>query len=197
MATTFRKMAAFTMLSRAVSQESPPFYNQSREDIGFSIFKTYDADCWNDVPSVSRKLLFYAIEVVSKLDCSLPEKRSFQDAILTHDFLEIRWTQMPRAIPTEDEISYAIREFEKTRRMNNRTRIRKMCAFTAVAVAIMFLHGIPLSTRKYKRKVVIYEDCVSIAYLECHAKGLILFCVENPFLHIGGASTCGVRFHTP
>jgi hypothetical protein len=171
-------------LARIVGQESPPLYNLSLDDIDFLILGTYHPDHWKVVPSVSREILFYAVEVASRFGCSFPEERSFEDAILAHDLLEIQSRHVAWAIPTEDEINYAIRKCAREQWTNNMTRIGKICPFSAAAVAIKFLHDTPISTRKYIRRIVIHEDRMSVSYPECHAKGLIPFCLENSFLRI-------------
>ncbi|KAI0425368.1 hypothetical protein F5Y09DRAFT_321919, partial [Xylaria sp. FL1042] len=177
-------------LARVRSQDSPPLANQSREDIMFlelrrpSGLSSFDDDCWKEVPSVSRELLFHAIEVASELDSLLPKERSSRHAILPGDLLELRSTYMPWAIPTTDEINYAIRKFDKGRWTDNKTQKGKICPFSAAAVAIKFLHNTPISTRKHIRKIIIHEDRQSVAYPQCHAKGFIPFCLENPLLRV-------------
>ena len=53
---------------------------------------------------------------------------------------------------------------------------------SAAAVAIHFLKSLPQSTRLTIRKIVLHEDRRSVAHPECHALGLIPFCVQNPQL---------------
>lgn len=40
------------------------------------------------------------------------------------------------------------------------------------------------SCRQQMRRLVFHEDHQSVAYPECHAKGLIPFCRENPALRV-------------
>ncbi|KAK4076919.1 uncharacterized protein Triagg1_3886 [Trichoderma aggressivum f. europaeum] len=56
--------------------------------------------------------------------------------------------------------------------------------FSAAAVATRFLSRMPKSLRLCLRNIRLREDAVSVANPECHAQGLIEFCVENPKLHI-------------
>ena len=56
--------------------------------------------------------------------------------------------------------------------------------FSAAAAAIHFLKSVPLSLRLQIRDVLLLEDRESVAYPECHALGLIPFCVENSSLHV-------------
>jgi hypothetical protein len=56
--------------------------------------------------------------------------------------------------------------------------------FSAAAVAIQFLQSIPPSTRFCVRKIILKEDRKSSAYSECHGRGLISFCIENPLLRV-------------
>ncbi|KAI0543869.1 hypothetical protein F4679DRAFT_592209 [Xylaria curta] len=180
----FPKCRPLLHLARHVDQGLRPIYNRPGEDCWFFISRANDEDAWCGVPSITRELLFYAIEVVSKLGGWLPNELTPPHAILAHDLLEIQSTYMPWAIPTENEINYAIRKFDKTQWTEKEIRIGEIRPFSAAAVAIKFLHDTPISTRKYIRKIVIHEDRTSVAFPECHAKGLIPFCVENPFLHI-------------
>ncbi|RYP40951.1 hypothetical protein DL768_010560 [Monosporascus sp. mg162] len=55
--------------------------------------------------------------------------------------------------------------------------------FSAAATAIHFLRSIP-NSRCHIRKILLCEDYEAVAYPECHAKGLIPFCRENPELRI-------------
>ncbi|KAM0428829.1 hypothetical protein ACHAPT_006629 [Fusarium lateritium] len=63
-------------------------------------------------------------------------------------------------------------------------RYREKFRFSAAAVAIRFLHSLPVHTRLQLRKVVLHEDHVAVAHPERHAQGLIPFCKENPRLRI-------------
>ncbi|KAI0183873.1 hypothetical protein EV127DRAFT_376045 [Xylaria flabelliformis] len=168
----FPECQPLLQLVKAMGQTSPPLSDAAQ---GASI-----TNHWKGVPSVTRELLFYAVEVALKLGCDLPEEHG----ILAHDLLEIQSTYMPWTIPTENETTNTIRKFNKKRWGNRQTEIGKMYPFSAASVAIKFLHHTPISTRKYLRKIVILEDRASVAFPECHAKGLIPFCVENPFLHV-------------
>ena len=56
--------------------------------------------------------------------------------------------------------------------------------WSACAVAIQFLQSNSPSTRLQIRNIVLEEDRPSVAFPECHALGLIPFCLENPRLYI-------------
>ena len=56
--------------------------------------------------------------------------------------------------------------------------------YSAAAAAISFLKSISPQTRLQLRKVLIHEDKEAVAYPECHALGLIPYCLENPHLRI-------------
>ncbi|KAI4665863.1 uncharacterized protein J4E78_003328 [Alternaria triticimaculans] len=61
--------------------------------------------------------------------------------------------------------------------------------FSAAAVAIDFLHRLPKERRCNLRSIVLNEDVKAVSRSECHARGLITFCLENSSLlvkrHIG------------
>jgi hypothetical protein len=56
--------------------------------------------------------------------------------------------------------------------------------FSAAAVAIGFLGSLPAATRMQVQHVLLDEDFKSSARPECHAIGLVPFCLENPRLRI-------------
>lgn len=62
----------------------------------------------------------------------------------------------------------------------NRVKYR----FSAASVAISFLKAAPPSRRSAVRRIVLHEKRQSVANAECHALGLIDFCLENSKLHI-------------
>ena len=56
--------------------------------------------------------------------------------------------------------------------------------FSAAAAAIHFLSSIPSALRLQIRNLLLLEDHESVAHPECHALGLIPFCMENSRLHV-------------
>jgi hypothetical protein len=56
--------------------------------------------------------------------------------------------------------------------------------FSAAAVAISFLESLPSAVRMQVQHVNLDEDFKSSARPECHAIGLVRFCLENPRLRI-------------
>ncbi|KAL7938255.1 hypothetical protein V8C35DRAFT_291399 [Trichoderma chlorosporum] len=56
--------------------------------------------------------------------------------------------------------------------------------FSAASVAVRFLSRLPKYLRLCLRDIRLHEDAVSVANPECHAQGLIEFCIENPNLRI-------------
>ncbi|KAI1198216.1 hypothetical protein F5X97DRAFT_299722 [Nemania serpens] len=186
----FPKCQPLLQLARIVEQESPPYYNQEPLELMFLIMDGM-VEGWGEVPSVEREIARYALEVAFKLGYSLSwrsprplgTESSIRYNIQAHDLLEIQSTLVPWAIPTERELSNTIRKSRKST-WQTHTVIGKKCYFSAAAVAIKFLHETAVSTRRHLRKIVIHEDHVSVAHPECHAKGLIPFCLENPSLRI-------------
>jgi hypothetical protein len=57
-------------------------------------------------------------------------------------------------------------------------------AYSAASQAIRFMKSLSKSTILNLRNVVLLEDFQSVANPECHGRGLIPFCIENPCLHI-------------
>ncbi|KAB5580332.1 hypothetical protein GE09DRAFT_1255099 [Coniochaeta sp. 2T2.1] len=58
-----------------------------------------------------------------------------------------------------------------------------MSRFSAAAAAINFLESIPDSRAQF-RNIVLHEDRISVAFPQCHVRGLVPFCHENPDLRI-------------
>ncbi|KAL8668323.1 MAG: hypothetical protein Q9168_007045 [Polycauliona sp. 1 TL-2023] len=56
--------------------------------------------------------------------------------------------------------------------------------FSAAATAIDFFKSVSHETCLGIHKIVLHEDRPSVAHPECHARGLIPFCRQNPQLHI-------------
>ncbi|KAL8993394.1 MAG: hypothetical protein Q9169_006384 [Polycauliona sp. 2 TL-2023] len=56
--------------------------------------------------------------------------------------------------------------------------------FSAAAAAIEFFKSVSQDTCLGIHKIVLHEDRPSVAHPECHARGLIPFCRQNPQLHI-------------
>ena len=58
------------------------------------------------------------------------------------------------------------------------------CLVSAASCAIRFLKSLPTSIRSELRQVDLIEDRESVAYPECHVRGLIPFCQKNEKLRI-------------
>ena len=56
--------------------------------------------------------------------------------------------------------------------------------YSACAIAVTFLQSLSPTMRLHMRKIVLNEDRDSICRPECHAYGLLGFCLENSALHI-------------
>ncbi|KAK0744514.1 hypothetical protein B0T21DRAFT_280526 [Apiosordaria backusii] len=96
----------------------------------------------------------------------------------------------PWRIPTEDELD-TIGACLPTPAHRAPAALRDMWQdhpgkfrFSAAAAAIHFLSSLPANTRKYMRRICLREDRVSVAHPECHIRGLVPYCLENPALRI-------------
>ena len=54
--------------------------------------------------------------------------------------------------------------------------------YSAVTATIKFFSSLFRSIHQHIRKVVLHEDHVAVAYPECHAQGLIPYCLQNPLV---------------
>ncbi|KAF5986259.1 hypothetical protein FBULB1_2481 [Fusarium bulbicola] len=61
---------------------------------------------------------------------------------------------------------------------------RSKYRFSATAVAIRFLNGLPATKLRSMKALVLNEDHVAVGYQECHSHGLVALCKENPRLRI-------------
>ncbi|KAF1992659.1 hypothetical protein P154DRAFT_528316 [Amniculicola lignicola CBS 123094] len=57
-------------------------------------------------------------------------------------------------------------------------------SISAAAVATAYLGSMPAKRRTQIRDIILHEDKLAVARPECHALGLIEFCVENPRLRV-------------
>ena len=100
----------------------------------------------------------------------------------------------PWTIPSKDEFAqmdkilgqslYEVRTSFNSYTANLACWERVRWRFSAAAVAIHFFKSITQSTCLGIRNVVLHEDRDSVAQPDCHALGLIPFCLQNPHLHI-------------
>jgi len=63
-------------------------------------------------------------------------------------------------------------------------KTRREYRFSAAAAAIDFLSSIPATTRQDLRNIALHENRLAVGNPECHGRGLVQFCEENPKLHI-------------
>ncbi|EXF77733.1 hypothetical protein CFIO01_03054 [Colletotrichum fioriniae PJ7] len=61
---------------------------------------------------------------------------------------------------------------------------RSIYRFSAASAAIYFLTSVPAAVRAQVRRIVLDEDREAVATPECHGRGLIPFCQENPLLRV-------------
>lgn len=156
---------------------------------------------WGEAPSLYRRFLGYLLcflsaqpqfgEIVA-LDRgpeSYPtdvyaKERSNSAAFLTLDYA-------PWATPSEEDLlqmDHALDIYsERDRKSSNwylTLRDRRKYRFSAVSAAIQFIASLSDDTRTHIRRLIVHEDYGSVVQPECHAQGLIPFCLENPRLHI-------------
>ncbi|KAK4201159.1 hypothetical protein QBC40DRAFT_278634 [Triangularia verruculosa] len=185
-----REVAGARSFVHAISQ-----YHQAEDYLSF------DWDGWDQVPSVQRSLQAQLIakavtEPACRTDISAPPK--VENFEYLWDEVELRGglaafldvIREPWSIPTEDELD-TIGARLPTRKQKAPAALRNMWQdhpgrfrFSAAAAAIHFLSSLPAATRKYMRTIRLCEDRVSVAHPECHIRGLVPYCLENPALRI-------------
>ncbi|KAK0672551.1 hypothetical protein QBC41DRAFT_313481 [Cercophora samala] len=180
-----------------------------QDDARLHDYPAFDPAGWDQVPSVQRSLRAQLIQKViaqgtgttgwdpsqgssgeewnSRRNENEPDEewdtRGGLAAFL--DFVGEPWR-----IPTEDELD-AIGARLPTRKLHMAAMTRDMWQshpgrfrFSAAAAAIHFLGSLPVSTRKLITKIRLQEDQISVAFPECHIRGLVPYCQENPALRI-------------
>ena len=140
---------------------------------------------WGEVPSVYRQSVSDILQLFSK-------RQDFRNVISSHmllywlaPFLDeiINLSQTPWVHPSETYLDDMCRILgTKTEELEYYENV--LYRLSAATVAISFLESLSIPRRRQLRKIVLHEDRVSTSWPECHVRGLIPWCLENPRLHI-------------
>ncbi|TQN71795.1 hypothetical protein CSHISOI_03691 [Colletotrichum shisoi] len=89
-------------------------------------------------------------------------------------------------IPSQDDVNRLFSNLHETSELTieRRFTLDGIQRLSAAAVAIHFMGSLPAASRRQLRDVVLDEDHEAVALPECHGRGLIPFCQENPQLRI-------------
>ena len=157
-------------------------------------FTTYSTELSYEARSVGREFVDEGIKLLSQ-DPDFVEAVASLEGTELPDFVRsplfLRPTPEPWVIPSDNEIL----EINKTLpgrpiRRGRSEHVPKdfwrriKWRYSAAAASIRFLKSISASTRLQIRKILVNEDHPSVANSECHARGLIGFCLENPQLRV-------------
>jgi len=138
---------------------------------------------WGEVPSVYRQSVADILQLFSKRqDFKIELSRNMGWLGPTLDEV-INLSQTPWTQPPETYLN------DMCRIMLSSAESAEYCEkvlyrLSAATVAISFLESLSIDRRRHLRKIVLHEDRVSTSWPECHARGLIPWCLENPRLHI-------------
>lgn len=158
-----------------------------------------ETEWWcGEVPSRFRRFAKETLEVAvlsPMVTEKLPDNgpggvRSFREKAykMPRQRLEVvSWSVEKWAIPFEDDIQglgYPLYESGSFVRFIKRNGDRTKFRFSAAAAAIHFLQYLPATMRAKMRNIVLDEDHEAVAKPQCHALGLIPFCLENPLLRV-------------
>lgn len=160
-----------------------------------NIDSDWDIDRMGHAPSILHKALDYTIQLASShpqfaqisSECSRMHPRVWDEFM--PDFNTVNsFPYEPWKTPTRDYLQRSV-SFCGSRLWVSDDRWSMMpfsskLSFSAAAASIQFLESIPASTRAHIRRVVLNEDELSVSNPQCHARGLIPFCQENPRLRI-------------
>ncbi|KAK4446590.1 hypothetical protein QBC34DRAFT_411523 [Podospora aff. communis PSN243] len=159
--------------------------------------------CYGEVPSL------WMLDAMQELTRVIMADRQIRDYVSSREYLGIgqprrvrllpgyamtvlQLGQRPWRVPTDDELDKIAKRLPTPgRAKNNKRRLRATWSqvvgqyqFSAAAVAIDFLESMPVATRRHLRHIILHENRLSVANPECHARGLVPFCDENPALRI-------------
>jgi hypothetical protein len=163
----------------------------SEGDIHWSMLR--DAD-WGETPSIYRDFTHYAFNVfamhpefVETLERVTQERHQpVEEEQPLEDFSGLI-KQHPNLwhIPNSDELEQMIdaagrgfvREFGED-------MLRSKCTYSAASCAIRFLTSLPSTVIGHVRDIKLLEDRECVARPECHARGFVVLCRDNPNLRI-------------
>ncbi|KAK5997062.1 hypothetical protein PT974_02413 [Cladobotryum mycophilum] len=154
-------------------------------------------DTWGLVPSYRRRATFHAIDLavqhdlipanVKSLNCHSPEKTVLMDKLYPPWHCHPTDEDLDRLVgPVRMRFDQMAEYWERPHvneigeRQHNQGKYR----FSATSLAIKFLSLFPEHLRTHIRRIRLREDAVSVSNPECHAQGLIPFCIENPLLRV-------------
>ncbi|KAI4630143.1 hypothetical protein J4E80_001076 [Alternaria sp. BMP 0032] len=148
---------------------------------------------WKEVPSITRDFIASTLDTIRPRFCP---GSATDPPEMPHIYLKslLKTSQgsavEPWLIPTDDELDELQRNADKLRPYArsaygmNEFFAERNRRFSAAAVAIGYMKRLRPEARKKIRWIVLDEDDDSIAWPECHARGLIPFCRENGHLRI-------------
>ncbi|KAI4937305.1 uncharacterized protein J4E92_002035 [Alternaria infectoria] len=154
-----------------------------------------NVDEWKEIPSQTRQFIASTLEAVAA-------KPDFEDAVSRESHwkgtahtpspdpvLVVAHSHPPWMLPSEDDISDMVELIEPVSVEASYSKPwlywdQEQYRFSAATAAIHFLESMPAETRLAMRNLVLHEDHESVAWPECHGRGLIPFCQENSDLHI-------------
>jgi hypothetical protein len=154
------------------------------EDI--HVIRQRDATC-GEAPSLWAEFVQFLLSILSEHPEFLGEARAltrfWQPEFGCNALEMIAGATDPWAIPENKELEELIATNHVETKMYDYFDHIKY-SYSAASSAIRFFKSLPANTRTQLRNVILREDYESVANPECHGKGLVPFCVENPKLHV-------------
>ncbi|KAI4695931.1 uncharacterized protein J4E88_000101 [Alternaria novae-zelandiae] len=144
---------------------------------------------WKEVPSITRDFITATMDTIRPRFCldSVAQPSEARHIYLKR-LLEASQGQPfePWRIPTDIELDEMQRNMDTMRPYDlmNEEFVECKQRFSAASVAIQYMKSLRPELRKKIRRIVLEEEEGSIAWPECHARGLIPFCQENKDLRI-------------
>ncbi|EDU41140.1 hypothetical protein A1F94_001462 [Pyrenophora tritici-repentis] len=137
-----------------------------------------------EAPSLQTYFMRHALRLI--LEWSPPLDEKILEMLNTMSKTDL----IPWVVPSHHTVSEGQKNHERnmvtcfhSKGKPPKNRDSKYC-FSAAAGTIRFLHSMPIEARSRLRRIIIVENQPSVAHPQCHAQGLISFCLEKPQLRI-------------
>ncbi|KAK6224583.1 hypothetical protein QIS74_02910 [Colletotrichum tabaci] len=159
-----------------------PLLDRLRADRGYFGFFPGQYS-YGEVPSVYREFCRDTLQALSLCNPDALEilRLAHRSALRTLTCPVHHWV-----IPSQYDMDRLFSNLHETSKLTTERRLilNGIQRFSAAAVAIHFMGSLPAASRMQLRDVVLDEDHEAVALPECHGRGLIPFCQENPQLRI-------------
>ena len=162
-----------------------PIFDSWRSHGDLKIINKIHVNSCGEAPSIWNEFISYVLDLISKHPRFLEVARSLRDFWNPH--YGCRALELNDARPQPWIIPDPV-ELKRLSFIADRTLLQcyseTKYSYSAATAALRFLHSLSDTARMALRKIILREDRESVATPECHGRGFILFCQQNPKLRI-------------